>query len=198
MRFAVAVLVFSLVFAAWESRIDRPVSAQPLRPRRFVAAALPIAAGSFVTWLAWPLDQDVLLNLRFGAWPQGAVLFALGVHAAHAGWLTSLSPRLQRVSGWVFIVATVALLSLVAVMIDPDQQELLTRVDAPTVLFAFLDGVIAVAFAVWFLAWLQHRCPTHGGWVDKAARASFATYFIHPLGGVVGRSPGRSPSSGRS
>ena len=53
--------------------------------------------------------------------------------------------------------------------------------DLPTMLFALLDGVIAVAGTLWFLAWLRGRWPAHGMRLGKAARASYATYFIHPL-----------------
>jgi glucans biosynthesis protein C len=53
--------------------------------------------------------------------------------------------------------------------------------DVPTMAFALLDGVIAVAGTLWFTAWLRHRWPRHGPLLGKAARASYATYVIHPL-----------------
>ena len=39
---------------------------------------------------------DTFLNLRWGGWPQGAVLFAPGVHTAEAGWLEDFPPTLAR------------------------------------------------------------------------------------------------------
>jgi Acyltransferase family len=171
----------SLVYAVWELRRPTPPSPQPLRLRECILAVLSIGLTSFAVWQVWPLHEDVYLNLRIPAWPQGAVLFALGVHAAHSGWLAGLSRRLQRVSGWVVVAATVALVVVLAVAVDPDIEELETGADVPTLLFALLDGVIAVAFALWLLAGLQHRWSTHGPLVARAARGSFATYFIHPL-----------------
>lgn len=53
--------------------------------------------------------------------------------------------------------------------------------DVPTMVFALLDGVITVTGTLWFIAWLRRRWPTHGALLGRAARASYATYFIHPL-----------------
>jgi glucan biosynthesis protein C len=47
--------------------------------------------------------------------------------------------------------------------------------------FALLDGVIAVSGTLWFIAWLRGRWPSHGPLLGKAARASYATYVMHPL-----------------
>jgi glucans biosynthesis protein C len=60
-------------------------------------------------------------------------------------------------------------------------QALAMGADLPTMVFALLDGVIAVTGTLWFTAWLRRRWPTHGPLLGKAARASYATYFIHPL-----------------
>jgi len=43
----------------------------------------------------------MFLNLKVDGWPQGAVLFALGVLGAEAGWLGELPPVLARRLGWV-------------------------------------------------------------------------------------------------
>jgi len=53
--------------------------------------------------------------------------------------------------------------------------------DLPTMAAAVLDGVIAVSGTLWFIAWLRDRWPSHGPLLGKAARASYATYVIHPL-----------------
>jgi glucans biosynthesis protein C len=60
-------------------------------------------------------------------------------------------------------------------------RALVMGADLPTMAFALLDGVIAVNGTLWFIAWLRGRWPTHGPLLGKAARASYATYVIHPL-----------------
>jgi hypothetical protein len=46
---------------------------------------------------------------------------------------------------------------------------------------AVLNGLVAVTFTVWFVVWFRGRWPRHGPTVANAARASYATYFVHPL-----------------
>ena len=60
-------------------------------------------------------------------------------------------------------------------------QALAMGADATMMAFALLDGVIAVTGTLWFLSWLRRRWPAHGRLLGHAARASYATYVIHPL-----------------
>jgi fucose 4-O-acetylase-like acetyltransferase len=184
MWFVAAILVFSLVYAGL--RRVRPTAAQR-RPARLetvlVVAALTIAVTSFLVWQVWPWNSDVLLSARPGEWPQGAVLFALGVHAGETGWLDDLPRALVRRLGWVAAVGGLATVALFAVLETQDRAEPVLNEAAgwPTGLFAVLDGVVAVSLTVWALAWVRRRWPGHGPLVGKAARASYATYVLHPL-----------------
>jgi hypothetical protein len=127
------------------------------------------------------MDQDVWLNLRVPAWPQGAVLFALGVHAARAGWLDDLPRPTVQWLGRMFIAGLVALAVLFAIEGPKDDRLLAMGADWPTMTFAVLDGVIAVSFSLWIVAWLRRRWTSQGPLLDKAGRGSYATYFVHPL-----------------
>jgi glucan biosynthesis protein C len=111
------------------------------------------------------------------------VLFALGVLGAEAGWLRDFPPVLARRLGWVAAAGVAALMMLMGslVLARGMDQALAMGADLPTMVFALLDGVIAVSGTLWFIAWLRRRWPTHGALLGKAARASYATYFIHPL-----------------
>lgn len=137
---------------------------------------------SYAVWQLWPWDAEIYLNPRLAEWPQGAVLFALGVHAAEAGWVGELPPVLARRLGWVAAAALAVLETLVAVELARGQFEpLVAGAGWPTMAFALLDGVIAVAGTLWFIARLRVRWPTHGPLLGKAGRASYATYVSHPL-----------------
>jgi peptidoglycan/LPS O-acetylase OafA/YrhL len=135
------------------------------------AAALLVFSLAFAVWL----------NLRLPAWPQGAVLFGLGVHSRRTGWLVRVPRELQRRAGRLTISATVAMVALVAGVVGTQTDELETRADPFTLAFALLDGVIAVAFVVWLVTWLRRRGFPPNRWVERAARGSFATYVVHPL-----------------
>lgn len=181
MWFAAALLVISLGFVAWRAlRPASPPSPRPLQLRDVVVAAVTIALTGFAVWIVWPLEDDVFLNLKWPAWPQGAVLFALGVAAARNGWITDMPKRLTRQCGWVAVGGMVALGVLLAAELEPG-EDIATRPDWPTFVFALLCGLIAVAWSLWFVGWLQHGWSTHSDMIGKAANASYATYFIHPL-----------------
>jgi glucan biosynthesis protein C len=182
MWFVAALLAFSLAYAAL--RCVRPAARpRPLQPGLLAAAALAIAVSSFAVWQPWPVMGDTFLNLRWGQWPQGAVLFALGVHAAEAGWLQGFPPVLARRLGWTAAAGVATLMTVMSylVLARGKDQALAMGADVPTMLFSLLDGVIAVTGTLWFLSWLRRRWPTHGRLLGQAARASYATYFIHPL-----------------
>ncbi len=182
MWFITALLCFSLVYALKEA--VRPTNEGRRLPRTalLVAVGLAIAVGSFVSWQFWTIDAEVFMNVRFGEWAQGAGLFALGVVGANEGWIERLSAALTHRLGQLAAAGMVALFLLVGVSLAPDNDEKIALgVDVSTALFALLDGLIAVCFSLWFIAWMRRRWPTHGPLVAKAGRASYATYFIHPL-----------------
>ena len=78
------------------------------------------------------------------------------------------------------VAGMVALLTLLAVAFSPE-EELSTRAEWPTVLFALFDGVIAVGMTLWLVAFIRRWWPAPGPLLAKAGRASYATYFVHPL-----------------
>jgi hypothetical protein len=51
----------------------------------------------------------------------------------------------------------------------------------PTMLGTVLYGIISVAFTVWFTAIIRARWSGDGPLRARAGRASYATYFLHPL-----------------
>jgi len=110
--FVAALLVFSLAYAALRRVRPEPAPRRPLQAGVLAAAAATIAVSSFAVWQVWPSNADMFLNLKVDGWPQGAVLFALGVLGAEAGWLGELPPVLARRLGWVAAAGVAALLTL--------------------------------------------------------------------------------------
>ena len=184
MWFVAALLVFSLGYAALRGLHPAPRARRPVRPGVLLAAAaLTIAVASLAAWQVWPWNSSEFFTARFGEWPQGAVLFALGVHAAETGWLRDLPPVLARRLGWTALAGTIATVALFAVL-DAQDQTLAVLNKATgwgVVPFALLDGVVAVSLSLWFITWIRRRWPGHGPLLGKAARASYATYLIHPV-----------------
>ncbi len=182
MWFITALLCFSLVYALKEAVHPANAEQRPLRTPLLVAVGLGIAVGSFVSWQFWTIDAEVFMNARFGEWAQGGGLFALGVVGANGGWIGGLSATLTHRLGQLAAAGMVALFLLFGLSLAPDNDEQIALgIDVPTALFALLDGLIAVCFSLWFMTWIRQRWATHDALVAKAGRASYATYFIHPL-----------------
>jgi glucan biosynthesis protein C len=182
MWFVAALLAFSVAYAALRGPRPRAASPRTLRPTVLVVAAAAIAISSMAVWQLWPLTGETYLDLRFGQWPQGAVLFALGVHAAEAGWLNGIPPTLVRGSGWIAAIGLAAFVTLLAMSQALGQFEaVMTGFGWPTILLAVLDGVIAVCGTLWLIAWLRDRWARQGVLLGLAGRASYAAYFAHPL-----------------
>jgi glucans biosynthesis protein C len=192
--FVAALLVFSLVHAGFTYVRGRVAAGSPkITPRSqarsdtstLALAALVIAASSFLVWLVWPLEAErYFLKLRLGAWPQGAVLFALGAHRAGGatGWIGDRQPLTRRRLGWIAAASTSALVTLFAVGLGlVKDDEVVTRGDLRTAMFALLYGSIAVSLTLWIVGVARDHWTGRGRLLQGAGRASYATYFIHPL-----------------
>ncbi|MGN6301123.1 MAG: acyltransferase family protein [Angustibacter sp.] len=182
--FIAALLAFSLVYAGVRSVRPAAVRRRPQRPARLLlVAAATIAVVSFAVWQVWSVLGDMVLNLKVGEWPQGGVLFTLGVLAGETGWLERMPwPTVRRI-GWVGLAGVAAAVPLVAYGVSQadESSDLLAAPDWPTATFAVLDGVISVAWSVWFVGWFRRRWTADGLLMRHAARASYASYVLHPL-----------------
>jgi peptidoglycan/LPS O-acetylase OafA/YrhL len=182
MWFVVALLVCSLGYAAL--RTVRPIARPRPRPgtRSLVVGGSVISLVSLAVWQATTLLDTHLLNVRVSAWTQGAVLFALGVMAAEAGWDGRLSRRAEHRLGRVAAVGVGLTLVVVSWTGARDELDMaLGGINWASVSFAILYGVVSIAFTLWCLAWLRRRWPTHGPLLTRAGRGSYATYLLHPV-----------------
>jgi glucans biosynthesis protein C len=182
MWFVAALLAFSLAYALLRRVHARSVACQWSGFQVMVAAALLIAVTSFVVWRWWPPDDaSTFLDLRWESWPQGAVLFALGVWAGESGSLEGLTARARRL-GWAALAATAVFVALVGYEQARGQAgSALHGTGWPTILGTVLYGIISVAFTVWFTAMIRSRWSGEGSLRARAGRASYATYVLHPL-----------------
>lgn len=182
MWFVAALLAFSIGYAV--VRWWRPPSrhARPAGARHVLLAMGAVAVGSWLVWLRWPLTEDAVLNLKFAEWPQGAVLFALGVHGEEAGWVRrgASAPRVAAL-GWTALAGAFGFVGLLAVgMSNGSEDDLGPATEWPTITAAVLNGVVAVAFTLWAAIWLRTRLRADGRGA-RAARGSYAAYVVHPL-----------------
>jgi glucans biosynthesis protein C len=182
MWFVAALLAFSLAYAMFR-RLRVPSVGQRRSPAQvLVAAAVLIAVTGFAVWQRWPLDDgSTFLDARWAEWPQGAVLFALGVWAGGSGGLEELAAR-ARPLGWTALAAVASLGALLGYEnARGNLGSTLRGAGWPTMLATVLYGIISVAFTVWFTALIRSRWSGNGPLRGRAGQASYATYFLHPL-----------------
>jgi len=182
MWFVAALLAFSLAYALLRRLRPPPVARRWSGVQVMVAAAVLIAVTAFLVWQRWPPDDaHTFLDLRWQSWPQGAVLFALGVWAGEAGSLEGLTAW-ARPLGWTALAAAASFVALgVYEQARGQLDSILHSVGWAAMLGMVLYGIISVAFTVWFTALIRARWPGGGPLRARAGRASYATYFLHPL-----------------
>ena len=109
------------------------------------------------------------------------MLFALGVWAGEAGSLEGLTAW-ARPLGWTALAAAASFVALgVYEQARGQLDSILHSVGWAAMLGMVLYGIISVAFTVWFTALIRARWPGGGPLRARAGRASYATYFLHPL-----------------
>lgn len=125
-------------------------------------AASVIGVGSLAVWQFTTLLDTRLLNVRISAWTQAAVLFALGVMAAEAGWDGRLSRHTEHRLGQVTVVGVGLTLVLLSYTGARDLLDMaLGGLDWASASFAILHGVVSIAFTL--------VVPGVGAWCSAAA-----------------------------
>jgi glucan biosynthesis protein C len=185
--FVAALPTFSLVYAAWRwwhpASIGGNGNRVAMEPRQLLLAAAVIAVGSLVVRLRWPFGSATLLDLRWPEWSQGAVLFTLGVLWGERGWRGRVPAVWSRRCGQVAAAGLAAAGLLVAVTdtADGDLDRLYGGWHWPSLGFVVLEGIVAVSFSLWLVAWFGRRWTRQGPLARRAGRGAYAAYVLHPL-----------------
>ena len=182
--FVAALLTFSLLYAAW--RWWRPAGngiQAAMGPKQLLVAAAVIAVGSFLVRLRWPFGSATLLDLRWPEWSQGAVLFTLGVLWGEQGWRGPVPVAWSRRCGQLAAAGLAAAGLLVAATgtADGDLARLYGGWHWPSPVFVVLEGMVAVSFSLWLVAWFGRRWTRQGPLARRAGRGAYAAYLLHPL-----------------
>jgi hypothetical protein len=184
--FVEALLLYSLVYAAWfawrsrRGRTRDAVPSGPLRARHLVALGAGIAVTTFVVRLWFPFDSLQLTNAHVWQWPECIGLFGLGIVSARRGWLRPVPERIRRGCGWVALVGTVALIAAFASTQGADEA-----VDAfgggwrwQALVLSSIGGAMSVAASILVLAFAQRHWDRAGRTARAMARAAYPAFLF--------------------
>lgn len=107
--FAVALLLFCLVLAAWTRLRPPPAPAgtpdgTPPSGKLLLGFAVALGLGTFAVRLVQPIGTNIL-NLQLCFFVQYIAWFMAGLHAARHGWLVPLAFSGQaRIAGWLALI----------------------------------------------------------------------------------------------
>ncbi|MES9995982.1 acyltransferase family protein [Desulfovibrio aminophilus] len=187
MWFAVALLVFCLVYAALCA--IRPPSgrqeARAFRPRMALGLILLCAAGSFLVRLRWPVGATVL-NMQLCYFTQYVVFFILGLAAHKNDWLRTMDAgfgRLCLLSAAVGVVlfGVVAWSAMGAEGLEP-------YFGGPSWASLFMtvwEAVLGVCISLGLITLAREKWEKTGPLLKWLTDSAFAVYVFHsPL--VVG------------
>jgi hypothetical protein len=181
--FMAALLMFSLVYAAWRSRHPvRTAGIVPLRRSDLVKAGVFIVVASFLVRLEFPvLSGEALLALNLWEYPQMSALFALGVLARERGWLSdALPPQLRRTCGRAAALGVaLAILAGVGIAITDDPDPFLGGLRLEATLIPLIEATLALGMSLWLIDWFRRRTNRASGLVGGLGPASFAAYLLH-------------------
>lgn len=184
--FAIALLVFSMAFAAW--RKWRPVAAlsevePPPRTGAMAGFGVLLVVTTFAIRLVQPIDTNVL-NMQLCFFPQYVAVFAAGVLAGRHGWLDSLATsRLAARAGWMAVVggplALGALLALGGVAKTGDFAPFKGGWHLQALGLAAWEQVSGLGLGLGALAVSRRWWNSDGAVARWMSAHSFAVYVLH-------------------
>jgi fucose 4-O-acetylase-like acetyltransferase len=181
MWFVGVLLIYSLGYVVWRTRVPRPVfSSGSLGGRHLLILPAVVAASTFLVRLVFPIDSGQPLNLHLWQWPACVVMFGLGVVAARQGWLRPVPEALARRCGIATLIAT--LVMLIAVLsagpLGIDEEAFLGGWQVPALITAIVEAVLVVAGPIWVLAVAQRHLNRSGPVRRAMTRSSYAAFML--------------------
>ena len=192
--FIVALLLFTLLYAAWRSLSRKRSAAVPRQAslpstRAILGFIVALGLGSFVVRLWWPLLFSgwptwwlQLLGLQGGLLPQHLSLFVLGCIAYRRNWFTQITPRMGRDWALVALLAILGAVPFITVgMATGTLEDFMGGFYWQSLVMAIWEAFLVVGVCLGALALFRQRWNRPGRLAKGLAASSYTVYLIHPL-----------------
>jgi glucan biosynthesis protein C len=189
--FALALLVFSILYALFRAAVSRlitravPVSSRTASPRAIHMAAAALVAllglGSFLIRLWQPIGTSVL-NMQLCFFPQYIALFIIGLWAGRSGFLRtvpkSVGAAWMRLAFAVGIPAWLLLLGLGGVL-SGNTAVIMGGPHWQAAGYALWEGFFCVAISLGLVTLFREKADTGTPLNGLLSRSSFGIYALH-------------------
>ena len=179
--FVEALLIFSLLYAAW--RAIRPaVKAVRPAPGVLTVILIIVATGlaAFSIRLFQPIGTNVA-NLQLCFFAAYIVLFLLGIHAGERRWLESFPE--DRGMGWFTAVLAIGIPVWFIIMVGGGAGEggsLFTGgLNWQSFAYAFWESFVAIGFSLGLIAFFRKYVNAENRFTRLLAQNSFGIYMFH-------------------
>jgi glucans biosynthesis protein C len=180
--FVVALLAFSLAYAAWR-RLRPPTGRAGDAPieRMVVWTGLATTLGALLVWTWWDVLDPTFWAMRWGQWPQSAALFALGALLAERS--LRIDDELARRCRTLALLGVLAFLPIVGFGVTETPAGAPTLLPWAVLVLAPVVGLVSPTLTIWLVYAFQRRWESlsTGPLLARAARGSYAAYLLHPL-----------------
>ncbi len=184
--FAIALLVFSAVFAACRKLRPQPSGADTKAAPQAVtviAFGLLLVGTTFAIRLCWPIDTN-FVNMQLCFFPQYIAAFAVGVYAGRHRWLDALaSSRLAAIAGGLALVGgpllLTAVIALGGVKETGDFSPYKGGWHWPALGLAAWEQLSGLGLGLGAMALFRRRFNDDGPVARWLSQHSFAVYALH-------------------
>ncbi|MBI4805436.1 MAG: acyltransferase family protein [Desulfovibrio sp.] len=185
MWFAVALLLFCVVYALAEALSGRAAQPEPAKQHPFpallpVGIALAASAGAFLLRLKWPIGSNVY-NMQLGFFSQYVILFCVGIAAHSRGWFSTIG---YGVSKRYLTAAFCSIPLLLALAVYGDalegSQPFRGGMHWQSLAFAVWESFTGVFMSFGLVGFMRERWNSQGKLAQSMSASAFAVYVFHP------------------
>lgn len=184
MWFAVALLIFCIVYAAVRSLRGSASAALPPLPndRHVIGLILVMGTCSFLVRIVQPIGATVL-NMQLCYFSQYILLFTVGILAYRGNWLVHIprafGRRWRRLTLTAGMVAWFALIATSGAL-QGKTKDLLGGFHWQSAAFCFWEAFFCMGMCLGLTVLFRDLYNSQGRFSQWMSRNSFTAYFFHP------------------
>jgi peptidoglycan/LPS O-acetylase OafA/YrhL len=185
--FVAALLLFTLLYAAWRALFKKPYSIVVAAPsaNKILLFALGLGILSFIVRIVFPVGWVLHpVGFQLGHFPQYIVLFILGLIASQNDWLGSINYRDGKKLALIarcIIFIIFPLFYVLLIWLKFPSSYFSGGFHWPSLLYALWEQVTGLCIIAALLSVGKQRWNKPSAFLSRLSRSAFAVYIFHPL-----------------